>query len=293
MTAAGGGVIGSVLRAVGVTPPPACLISFPKCGRTWLRLAIGRALQVHFKLEGEGIEEQILKLKKLHRFDFRIPEFLVDHEDNPQFKRPEELTRTKEKFAGTRVIFLVRDPRDVAVSLYFQVSKRLTDAAIASLRQRLAAEGIEDRAKRYEGTMSEFVREPVGSYLTILEYYRAWLSNRRVPKSFLLVRYEDMQKGLEQELARVFDFLEIGGIAPETLSQAAEFTQFDKMRQMEAQGRFDVRAMSPADSADAESFKTRRGVIGGYREYLQAGDIAWMNEKLADPVFAGLGYSGA
>jgi hypothetical protein len=59
------------------------LISFPKCGRTWLRLMIGRALEKHFNLANADI----LGLHKLEALHPDIPRILVSHDDGPQWKR--------------------------------------------------------------------------------------------------------------------------------------------------------------------------------------------------------------
>ena len=46
-------------------------------------------------------------------------------------------------------------------------------------------------------------------------------------------------------------------------------------------------------AGDAESFKTRKGKIGGYAEYLSPEDVEWLNRRIdteLDPYF---GYSSA
>jgi len=38
--------------------------------------------------------------------------------------------------------------------------------------------------------------------------------------------------------------------------------------------------LQPADASDPESYKVRRGEIGGYRHYLSAADIAYLEGKM-------------
>jgi hypothetical protein len=60
------------------------------------------------------------------------------------------------------------------------------------------------------------------------------------------------------------------------------------MRRLEETGRIAHSRMAPGDPNDPESFKTRRGEIGGYLGYLSPGQIASMDAYMAehlDPVF--------
>ena len=40
------------------------------------------------------------------------------------------------------------------------------------------------------------------------------------------------------------------------------------MKKLEAAGAFDSKILKPGNVTDPESFKVRRGKVGGYREYL-------------------------
>ena len=63
---------------------------------------------------------------------------------------------------------------------------------------------------------------------------------------------------------------------------------------MEAAGAFDSKILRPGDVRDPESFKVRRGKVGGYREYLSVEDQEYALAALTklDPRFGyGLGES--
>jgi hypothetical protein len=53
------------------------------------------------------------------------------------------------------------------------------------------------------------------------------------------------------------------------------------MQKLEAAGAFDSKILHPGDVRDPESFKVRRGKVGGYREYLSAEDQAFSASALA------------
>ena len=97
------------------------LISYPKCGRTWLRLMIGRAVSRHFSLSDD---EDTLLIRWKAKPHPRVPKITVVHDDRPMLKSPAELEVSKDKYHDKRVIFLVRDPRDVIVSSYFEAMNR-------------------------------------------------------------------------------------------------------------------------------------------------------------------------
>jgi len=212
------------------------LISYPKCGRTWLRLMIGKALALYF---------------------------------------------SKEHFRDKNVIFLVRDPRDVIVSSYFEFKKR--NALFGTPRtknQRLSV----------NSELSEFIFQPHGGFDTILKYYNIWAENRHVPKEFLLVRYEDLHRSPEAELQRVLNFLGLNEVPQEIVRAAVQFASFENMRRMEAEGRFESSMLKPGDQRDEESYKTRKGEISGFKRYLKDREIEVLNQKMRAQLSPFFGY---
>jgi hypothetical protein len=241
------------------------LVSFPKCGRTWLRLLIGRAVQQHFRLG----DANLLELHKLAGLHPDIPRIYVTHEDMPQVKRPAELATSKRSLRRKKIIFLARDPRDVIVSTYFQ---------------------WRERRRRAMGDMTSFIRQEAGGYETVLRYYAIWEANRGVVKDFLLIRYEDMRQDARRELRRVLDFLGLPGVAEAVVAEAVEFASFENMRKMETEDRFQSRKLRAADAQEAESFKTRRGKVGGYADYLAPDDVEYLNRRMVEVLPDFYGY---
>jgi hypothetical protein len=75
------------------------VVSFPKSGRTWLRVMLdGLKLDATYTHDGSG---------------------------HSRTSHVEELQPASDAFAGKTVVFLYRDPRDTVVSGYFQTAKRL------------------------------------------------------------------------------------------------------------------------------------------------------------------------
>ena len=228
------------------------VLSYPKCGRTWLRLMIGKALDQHYRL---GVPNP-MELGHMHGLHPGIPRIRVTHE---HAHCAEVIDADKRRFAGKTVVFLVRDPRDVVVSMYFEASRR---------------------SALFRGELGEFIRQPVGGIDAILAYYNAWAESAHVPRRFALVRYEDLHHRPAEVLAGVLDTMQLT-VSDAAIDAAVRFSQFDNMRRLEVGDAFRSARLAPGRSGDAESFKTRKGKVGGYRQYLSPADLDYVNARIA------------
>jgi hypothetical protein len=158
-------------------------------------------------------------------------------------------------------------------------------------RGRLFGENpYEEQQAVFDGSLAEFIHRRQGGFDTILRYYNIWLENRDVPQSLLLVRYEDLKTNPQAELRRVMDFLGLQQISDGTIAEAVDFASFDNMRKMEVQGQFQSSILKPANQTDQESYKTRKGKVGGYAEHLDENQIQELNEKMRQELSGYFGY---
>jgi len=247
------------------------LISYPKCGRTWLVLLISKALESHYQCRPL---RKPLKLRSFAKPWRGVPYILQHHDGHAGACLPEELSADKSEYAGRKVLFMVRDPRDVLVSAYFQKTKRNA---------------------HFSGRMEEFIHQRRGSIETIVAFYNIWAANRGTPADFHLVTYEDLQQDTAGELRRALAFLGILGVSDEVIHDAVAFCDFNNMRRLEERNAFGTSRLAARDASDPETFKTRKGEVGGYREYLHGEELAYVerviNEQL-DPLYQRyLGYT--
>ena len=279
--------IKSLLDRSPQRPPKTFLISFPKCGRTWLRLMVGRAIVNHFALEHPDLKTLMLELEPLGELDPRVPYIKAVHDDAPQWKKADELTPTKERFSGKKVILLVRDPRDVVVSCFFEHKKR-----VAPYLKNLETEvsDYKERLKPYEGDLNSYVYEEVGSLATVIKYYNIWAENRDLPSGLLLVRYEDLHQQTAAQLKRVLEFVGVTDVSQAVIDEAVQFASFNNMRKMEAENQFNSFKLRPTDPNDQESYKTRKGKIGGYLDYLDDPQIEYINSEIQQKLSEFYGY---
>jgi hypothetical protein len=239
---------------------------------------LGKAICTQFGLPET---EEVLFLRSNRRFHPQVPRITVIHEDRPMLKAPEELKRDKSRFHNKKVIFLARDPRDVIVSSYFEMKNR----------GRLFGENpYEQRQAVFEGSLPEFIGRRAGGFDTLLAYYNIWAHNRDVPRGFLLIRYEDMKADPRSELRRSLDFLELQSVSDDVVDEAVRYASFENMRKMEKDGRYQSGILRPADEANQETYKTRKGKIKGYVDYLSAGEVQELDLKLSDTLVDFFGY---
>lgn len=261
------------------------LISFPKAGRTWLTLQIGRVLEQQFKLKNVNL----LKLRKMsEQYPDLMPLIRISHDDQPQWHRPDELKPTKEQFRGKRVIFMVRDPRDLVISNYFQKKKRIKPVGRTWLFFRKTRNKL--RGEPFKGELTDFITSDVGGFDTILRYFNIWAENRNIPDGFLMVRYEDVHADPAGQLRRALDFLGIKDVSDDVVREAIEYASFDNMRKMEQTNALGTYKLRPADAKDQDSFKVRKGKVGGYADYLTPEQIESLNAKMRATLTDYYGY---
>ena len=95
------------------------IVSFGKSGRTWLRVMLSRFYQVKHGLT----ERYLLGFDNLHYKNRAIPRIFFTHDN--YVKDYSGAGDSKADYYGKKVILLVRNPADVAVSQYHQWRYRM------------------------------------------------------------------------------------------------------------------------------------------------------------------------
>jgi hypothetical protein len=141
------------------------------------------------------------------------------------------------------------------------------------------------------GDISSYMRSAKGGLGTVVRFYNVWAERRGVPAAFLLVRYEDLHRDAEGEVRRVLDFLGLPQVGGEAIRQAVEFASFENMRKLEARDSFHDFAMRPRDRSDPDSYKVRKGKVGGFVDYFGPEDVEHMNRTIEGALSDFYGYS--
>jgi hypothetical protein len=247
------------------------IVSYPKSGRTWLRFLVGKAIELHFELVLPNAGE-VLETNRLSRLDPRVPMVRFTHDDDPHLKPIDRLQRDKSAYRGRDVVLLARDPRDVVVSSYYQQTRRARS---------LGEPG-------FDGTLSDFIHHPNFGIRNIVAFLNIWAAASNAPRRFMLTQYEAMQDDASRELRRVLDFIGLSEISADVVDSAVKLGSFDNMKQLERGDALGAGRMRPTDGADPESYKARRGVVGGYANELSENDRTFVDEVVRnelDPLF--------
>jgi hypothetical protein len=190
-----------------VFPDDTFLVSYPKSGNTWVRFLLANLIHPNETVGFSNINRLLPApgvLSKRFLKSLPRPRILKSHEPfDVRFKK---------------VIYLVRDPRDVAVSEYhFDLKKRYIEPDVT----------LEQFVKR-------FIAGTTSSYGSWWEHTASWIGARYGNPGFLLVRYEDLLSDSIGETAKIAEFLGIQADR-ERLQAAVERSSADRMRKLEKQ----------------------------------------------------------
>jgi len=260
----------------------AVIVSYAKSGRTWLRVMISRLYSQVYDLP----EDTLMGFDNFHFMDRRIPRLFFTHDVYPRFFTGN--FEDKRDYEGKRVLMLVRDPRDVAVSQFFHWRHRTKD-----WKKDLNDYPPHDA----EISLQEFVRQERGGLPRIIAFLNLWAKESERLRAFSLIRYEDMRAEPVAELQRVAEFLGIPADDAQ-IRDAVAYASYENMKRKEAAQSYQMSGgrLAPGDKDNPDSYKVRRGKVGGYRDYFDNDQIAEIDAVVTDgldPVFGyGTPWSG-
>lgn len=233
--------IGIVGREINVLFDDVFLVSYPKSGNTWTRFLVGNLVRQE-NVTFANIEEIVPDIYQ-HGLGFfskvKRPRVLKSHEYfDPRYKK---------------VIYIVRDPRDVAVSYYFhQIKFRDIDETMT-----------------IDAYIDDFIAgksDPFGSWG---ENVGSWLGARMNNKGFLLVRYEDLLSQPEIELKKIAVSLGIKK-TEEELHRAVERSS---LKIMKASERETGKKWESLKKTRSDMQFVRSGKSGDWKDCLSKGSV--------------------
>lgn len=240
-------------------------VSHAKAGRTWVRVMISRLYQKKYYL----VDSEIIEHDNFYAKCSSIPIFLFSMGNYIADIRP--IKGENSPFQKKKLIFLARHPADTAVSYYFQLCGRTNPDRL----------DIKRLPANLSGTpIHDFMSNPDYGLPSVIRYMNRWAETLRSHPQHLLLRYEDMRAHPEAELKRIGAFLG-ESFTQNELDEAIEFASFNKLKEKERANYFGNSRLQARDLNNPESFKVRRGKVGGFRDYFNDVEITWI-EHLVD-----------
>lgn len=194
-------------RGLDVRADDTFIVSYPKSGNTWTRFLVASLLHPESRTDFGNIDQRcptIYKATAAALETLPSPRVLKSHEYfDPRYPR---------------VIYIVRDPRDVLVS-YFHYQQR---------------KGVIGAGTDVASFASHFLSGRLNTFGTWQENVASWLAARGGRPDFLLLRYEDMLANAALELSRIANF--IGRpTTDEEIARVVASCSFESMRELEAE----------------------------------------------------------
>jgi hypothetical protein len=246
-------------RDITIFPDDIFLTSYPRSGNTWTRFLVGNLVHTEEAVTFLNVERLVADMYKHSDHYLRNlprPRIMKSHEVfDPRYKR---------------IIYIVRDPRDVAISQYHWEMKQRAVADACPIETFLPP-WIEGKVWDRLGNWGDHVT--------------SWMSTRGDSDSFVVLRYEDLIADPARELVKVAHLL---GIEPEPkrLARAVELSSADRMRQLEEkQGKKWVQTRYTRQDKPF----VRKAASGGWKAILPPQSVAAI-EAAWGPVMISLGY---
>lgn len=245
-------------RGLDVRPDDTFIVSYPKSGNTWTRFLVASLLHPSSPTDFSNIDQRcptIYKASTSELAALRGPRVLKSHEYfDPRYPR---------------VIYIVRDPRDVLVSYFhYQHRKGFIDGSVDITR-----------------FAKDFLAGRLNGFGTWQENVASWIAARGERSDFLLLRYEEMLANPTAQLSRISQFLACSSTDQE-LARAVENCSFERMRELESSTGSRSRHMR---AAREDIGFVRKGKSGGWQQEVPPAVVAEL-EAAWGPQIMRLGY---
>ncbi len=231
------------------------IVTFPKCGTTWtqqiVRLIINKGIQSDIKvtdavpwLEGGNIFGDLDEMPRPRAFKSHFSYDLLPC--GPAHTTP------------CRYIYVIRNPKDAAVSGYCHLKK-------------VYRPDIE-----WDMFFEQFFKGD-GLYGDFFEHLLSWLPHKD-DKNVFFVKYEDMKKDLAKAVSQMASFLDIS-LSGDEVIKIADLCSIEKMRKDDTANMSWIKEFCNEDGAPTF---VRKGLVGDWKNYFSPEQSAKMDALYAE-----------
>ena len=246
-------------RGLTVFPDDTFLVSFPRSGNTWTRFLVCNLIDPDHPVNFAELESRIPEI-------YFVPDRVLRMFPRPRVIKSHECFDPRYR----KVIYIVRDPRDVLISYYeFQLKRRVIsdDCSLEEFLPRFMESAIEPK---------------IGSWR---DHVVSWIATRGGQENFLLLRYEEMLANTPNEAAKISAFLGVDTSAERT-ARAVELSSADRMRKLEKE---QADQWSATKKTRRDKPFVRKAVSGDWKTRLPESCVAKIEKAWGD-VMSSVGY---
>ena len=167
-----------------------------------------------------------------------------------------------------KVVFLHRDPRDTVVSYFYETTIRQKPNRLRSIKFWL-------QRKTAPPEMSQFVRSRRFGIEKVIVFNLLCAEHLRA----LPVAYEALSENAVESLTEILRYID-QPVSEQRIREVVENNAFAKMQKREANGEYGKRGLQARDPTNPNSYKVRRGKVGGWRDELDSQTQTFANEML-------------
>lgn len=229
------------LRHQSLLPNDVFLASYPRSGSTWLRFLLFESLAGEASGFG-NVNESIPDVK-----EHRIGKQLMP--DGGRLIKTHEVYHPEYR----KAVYLVRDPRDVALSEYaYQTALGLVEQPL-------------------DDYLRAFLTKGVNPFSSWPEHVESWLAAPLSPDQLLIVKFEELRK---DSIAAVSEILRFFGVTPDEgrIRRAIANNSVERMKAKEKE--------TPQRASKKGQF-IRSGSVGGWRANLNETQIKIVRDHAA------------
>ncbi len=246
----------------------AVIVSYGKSGRTWLRVLLSRFYHLQYGLS----EHQLIGFDNLHRNNVYIPQLFFTHAN--YIKDYTNNHNSQADFYTSKVVLLVRNPLDVAVSQFFQWQYRIRAGKKAHNRYPAHAKEL---------NIFDFVMAQDTGLTAIIDYLNGWANEAEQMYKLLIVRYEDLHSDTANTLDTIVNFIGTPG-SQQHIDAAASFASADNMCKLQPKQTFwqNGSRLLARKRNNPNSYKVRKAQVGGYKDYFNDEQLHILHKIVAD-----------
>lgn len=246
-------------RGLTVFPDDTFLVSFPRSGNTWTRFLVCNLIDPDHPVNFAELESRIPEI-------YFVPDRVLRTFPRPRVIKSHECFDPRYR----KIIYIVRDPRDVLISYYeFQLKRRVISDECS----------LEEFLPRF---MESAIEPKIGSWR---DHVVSWTATRGGQENFLLLRYEEMLANTQKEAAKIAAFLGLD-TSTERTARAVELSSADRMRKLEKE---QAGQWSATKKTRRDKPFVRKAVSGDWKTRLSETCVAKIEKAWGD-VMTSVGY---